>query len=77
MSNFRTDLTALINRHSLENGSNTPGGILAQYLERCLSAWEQTIEERDRWWGFHPWGTDESVEEAVSPTGSEEVNGNG
>jgi hypothetical protein len=49
VSEFRADLTKLVNRHSKENGSNTPDYILAEYLERCLNNFDLTVAARDRW----------------------------
>ena len=40
-----------INRHSAENGSNTPDFILAQFLLGCLAAWDAATNERERWYG--------------------------
>jgi hypothetical protein len=54
-SPFVRDLEHLINRHSVENESDTPDFILAQYLRGCLDVWDHTIRERDRWYGFKPW----------------------
>lgn len=50
MSAFRIELQSLINRHSLENGSNTPDFILARYLERCLTVFNETLTERAAWY---------------------------
>lgn len=50
MSAFRLELQSLINRHSLENGSNTPDFILARYLERCLTTFNETMTERAAWY---------------------------
>ena len=47
-NNFREDLTDLINKHSKENGSDTPDFILARYLENCLEAFDIALQERDR-----------------------------
>lgn len=44
---FRADLSALINSHSLENTSDTPDFILAAFLCQCLAAWEYGIESRE------------------------------
>lgn len=49
--NFRKDLEDLINRHSLENGSNTPDFILAEYLTDCLRTFDQYINRRETWYG--------------------------
>lgn len=51
MNNFTTELTALINRYSKENESNTPDFILAQYIEDALAAFTKASRERERWYG--------------------------
>jgi hypothetical protein len=48
---FRDDLTKLINRHSKENGSDTPDFILAGYIESCLATYDATVVARDQWLG--------------------------
>ena len=48
---FAVELKQLINRHSIENGSNTPDYILAEYLMSCLAAFEATTYLRERWYG--------------------------
>jgi hypothetical protein len=48
---FREELTDLINRHSKENGSNTPDFILGQYLNACLVAFDNAVKGRDAWYG--------------------------
>lgn len=53
MSNFRKELTDLINRCSLENESNTPDFILAEYIMRCLENWTETTKHREDWYGKH------------------------
>jgi len=47
---FRTELEALINRHSMEKGSNTPDFILAKYLAKCLTNFDETVLARDKWY---------------------------
>jgi hypothetical protein len=50
MSNaFRTELAAAINRHSKENGSDTPDYILAEYLEHCLYVFDHAVHAREMW----------------------------
>ena len=44
------ELETLINRNSIENGSNTPDFILAKYLMACLNAFENALGSRDRWY---------------------------
>lgn len=48
---FRQDLQALINRHSMESGSDTPDFILAEYLADCLATFDKAASRRERWWG--------------------------
>ena len=51
MSAFKEDLKDLINSHSKENGSDTPDFILAQYLDRCLDNFVETVSSREAWYG--------------------------
>lgn len=44
------DLAAVINKHSLENASNTPDFILAQFLNAVLGAWNKATAVRDDWY---------------------------
>ena len=53
MGSFRKDLEQLINGYSMENNSHTPDFLLAQYLERCLDAFDEATRARDRWYGVH------------------------
>ena len=48
---FISELRNLINKHSMENASNTPDFILAQYLTDCLQAWNQATQQRETWYG--------------------------
>ena len=45
------ELTDLINRNSLENGSNTPDFILAEYMLNALFAFEAASNYRTTWYG--------------------------
>ena len=51
---FITELRELINRRSMENGSDTPDFILAAYLTDCLRAWNRAIKRREDWYGRTP-----------------------
>ena len=51
VSEFERDLTALINKHSLENDSDTPDFLLASYLRSCLEVFSSLMRQRERWWG--------------------------
>ncbi len=46
------DLTEILNRHSRENQSDTPNGVLARYLIRCLNAYEDAVRQRDVYLGL-------------------------
>ncbi len=48
---FRKELENLINIHSMENNSNTPDFILADYLVECLKLFEKTSKRREKWYG--------------------------
>jgi len=46
---FERELERLINKHSMENGSNTPDFLLAEYLMGCLSLYNRVTTRRRRW----------------------------
>jgi len=48
---FENELRELLNRHSVENDSNTPDFILAKYLTACIYAWNAAIQQREIWYG--------------------------
>jgi hypothetical protein len=48
------ELEELLNRYSLENGSDTPDFILAQYLWDCLGTYNKAVKSRDKWYDFKP-----------------------
>ena len=50
MDEFQIDLEALINKHGLEDGSNTPDFILAEFLVNCLQAFNLACEHRRKWY---------------------------
>lgn len=56
MTEFEKELENLINKHCLENQSDTPDFILAAYLCGCLDAFTQAARQRDHWHVFEPWG---------------------
>jgi hypothetical protein len=47
---FRQKLQVLINQHSMENGSNTPDFILAEYLDDCLQVFDKAMFRRAKWY---------------------------
>lgn len=51
MTEFEKELSALINKHSAENASNTPDYILAMYLDACLLAFNTAVQQRETWHG--------------------------
>ena len=54
------ELRGLLNKHSMENDSNTPDFILAQYLIDCLVAYNRALRRRSKWYGQE--ADDESVD---------------
>lgn len=48
---FQHDLEHLLNMYSIENQSNTPDFLLAQYLMSCLDTWKEFSRKRDKWYG--------------------------
>ena len=48
---FEQELRRLINAHSMENASNTPDNILAEYLSACLNAFNVATRQREQWYG--------------------------
>lgn len=60
---FRKDLESLINRHSMENGSNTPDFMLADYLTACLVNFDRIVSAREKWYGRDKTGNLNMAEE--------------
>ena len=50
MSKFIEEIRVVINKHSKENGSDTPDFILAEYLEGCLNVFDKTVNSRESWY---------------------------
>jgi hypothetical protein len=50
-NSLREDLAMMLNKHSAENGSNTPDFVLAKYLADCLKAYDEAVRMRDSWYG--------------------------
>jgi len=48
---FPKELENLINRYSIEGGSNTPDFILAEYLKQCFDTFDMCVRKRDEWYG--------------------------
>jgi hypothetical protein len=49
-ADFKIKLEKLINSESMENGSNTPDFILAQYLTNCLIDFDTAMTARAKWY---------------------------
>lgn len=47
---FRKDLETIINQNSMENGSDTPDFILADYLYDCLENFNKTSNKRNNFY---------------------------
>lgn len=50
MSEFKKELTELLNRHCKENESDTPDFLLADYLVDCLAVFDLTTKRRTDWY---------------------------
>lgn len=48
---FRKELEQLINKYSMENGSNTPDFILAEFLTDSLEIFDRSMNRRSQWYG--------------------------
>lgn len=48
---LKRELAEVLNRHSVENASDTPDYILAEYLVSCLDTWNHTAAQRAYWIG--------------------------
>lgn len=51
---FQKALKDLINTYSIENDSNTPDWMIADYLVSCLKNWNYNILRREGWFGRGP-----------------------
>lgn len=53
-SEFEKELEQLINKHSLENESNTPDFILARFVSDSLDAYTKAANRREQWYDRQP-----------------------
>lgn len=60
---FKKELESLINKHSMENGSDTPDFILASFLSSCLKAFDRAVVRRTKWYGKNASADSEDKEE--------------
>lgn len=70
---FQEQLRDLINRYSMEEHSNTPDFILAEFLNVSLQAFGLAMAKRDRWYAAPQKAAEQSVQSDVcqsSPDGT-------
>lgn len=48
---FRKELEELLNKYSMEKGSNTPDFILANFIIGVLEVYDLTVKQRTTWHG--------------------------
>jgi hypothetical protein len=51
---FKTELSALPNRHSADTATSTPDFLLAEYLWRQLQAYAEAMSANVKWHGNWP-----------------------
>jgi hypothetical protein len=49
------EIETLLNKNCIDDDTDTPDFILAEYLMGCLKTYKETIAARDKWFGFDPW----------------------
>ena len=47
---FEDELEILLNKYGKENGSDTPAFMLANFLVRCLEAFDLCVSRRTQWY---------------------------
>jgi hypothetical protein len=78
MGDLLKELAAVLNRYSVENGSDTPDFILAAYLSDCLEAWNRSVTAREAWYGRDMRQLSSlSMGEPSAPTAVDPVGGHG
>ena len=50
MTTLKEELTTILNKHSTENGSDTPDFVLAMFLLACLTAFDDATNLRREWY---------------------------
>jgi len=48
---FEKELAELLNQHSMENASDSPDFLLAEYLVGCLRTFNIAVASRENWYG--------------------------
>jgi len=64
---FREGLRHIINCHSMENGSDTPDFMLADYLVGCLELYDKTLLARDKWMSRPRWTPGQMLDPTQAP----------
>jgi hypothetical protein len=57
---FQKELEKLINKYSIENHSNTPDFLLAQFIMNCLNSYIMVLKARDEWYTITEKSMDDS-----------------
>ena len=67
---FEKELESLINKHSIENESDTPDFVLSSFLYSCLQSFKYAVKKRELWYNSAKENTytEEQVREALSKT---------
>lgn len=60
---FKSELQKILNIFSMENGSNTPDFILAEFIQRSLEGFNETVKAREKWYGRE----EENLEDLEDP----------
>ena len=60
---FLQELAELLNRHSMENDSDTPDFILAQFILGCLASFNASVQQREIWYDRDSWSSKKNIEE--------------
>ena len=67
MNKFELELMTLLNKHSMENDSDTSDFILSKYLLSCLNAFNIAVNERENWFGRGKEAQQIKLEESQKP----------
>jgi hypothetical protein len=62
---FQEELTGLINRHGMDDGSGTPDFLLAEFLCDCLASWDVAVSKREKWYGRDGLSTSRTKDDVV------------
>ena len=73
---FQRELEQLINRYSMEGGSDTPDFILASYLTKCLNNFNDITTQREKWYGREPKSVNDPITEQKARQEMEDLTNN-